>query len=252
MQTLRIEKIGVTKKDIAILVLVCNGETRADRDTFHSGNLVTLLNGAPLPEDEFIVTSEGRHIRRIDFRLSPKGEEQARASQKAINNLREVYGLGVLVASPEDRSLQTANGATRNGDDFKEQLILEGLMDRGQGQNVGLSKNLRNGLLDPFPNPITDKTGFENLSTFAVRIRNTWEQSITPLLINKKFPVIFTHRYVIAAVLHMFDPKVDIHEVGERIPNCKPLIFVIQTIKCANGDLSEHLLDAFYYEGKPG
>jgi len=249
MQNLRlIEEVGVTEENIAILVLVCNGETWADRDNFHSGNLVTLLNGAPLPPDDFIVTSDGRHVRHIDFRLSPNGTKQALAAQKAINNLREAYGPGVLVASPEERSLQTANGATRNGDDFKEKLILEGLMDRGQGTNVGISKSPRNALLDPFPNPITDKTGFENLSTFAVRVRNVWDQNITPLLINKKFPVIFTHRYVIAAVLKLFDPKVDIEEVGERISNCKPIVLVIRMGKGVDGHPLERLLKVFYYE----
>lgn len=240
--------MGVSEKDIAILVLVCNGETWADRDNFHSGNLITLLNGAPLPVDDFIVTSDGRHLRRVDFHLSPKGEKQARAAQKAINDLREGYGLSVLVASPEERSIQTANGGSRNGEDFKEKLILEGLMDRGQGQDVGLSKDLRKGLLHPFPNPITDKTGFESLSMFADRIDKAWNQGITPLLINKKFPVIFTHRYVIAAVLKLYDPKVDIHEVSESIPHCKPLVLAIHTVKCENWHPSEHLLDAFYYE----
>ena len=251
---------GVPKEELRVLVLVRHGESEANAGKRYAGNEVGIqgTDGGfvdPHPQ-QFTALPTGEVIRPGgQINLTAKGQQQARDVAPVFLKAKQTWGIGQVQVSPVLRARQTFDLATNDGRGYQSVRIVQGLAERGQGSNIGRSKEGSSApkpgdnLTVPANRPVTDRTGAESVQAFEARIGKTMREQVLPDLITAKDgPAIgqFIHQYTASGQLHTLDPSIDTMEVGHHIPNGQPLVIVFRVHAQPSGDPSLTVLGAGY------
>jgi broad specificity phosphatase PhoE len=220
--------------DVRVIVLVRHGESTANKAGTYAGNEIGIHDPknntfVDPPANAFIAASDSRGTLPPggQVTLTAKGQGQALEASTSLKKIKDQYSIKQVYLSPVKRAQDTFNLATNNGNGYEIQT-LPGLAERGQGGNVGRPKqgqgapNPADGSIN-LDRPFTDRTGYEDWSTFEQRVENDFRNNILG-----KNTLVVSHQYAMAGILKIIDPQVTTATLGHDIPNGRPLILYLE------------------------